>query len=79
MRLFSFLCEVMIEQRLNYSTMLYAMQLFDQVVARYEDYRKDQILLIGSACLTLACKLEEIFVSRLMSLLSLSCYFSLTF
>ncbi|RYH22024.1 hypothetical protein EON65_19720 [archaeon] len=53
----------MVEQRLNYSTMLYAMHLFDHVIARYEDFQKEQILLIGSACLTLACKLEEIFVS----------------
>eukprot|EP01031_Cornospumella_fuschlensis_P025813 gene25813-31174_t len=73
-RLYAFLCEVMVEQRLNYSTMLYAMQLFDQVLARYENFQKEQILVLGSACLTLACKLEEIYPIEIEALMNSANY-----
>eukprot|EP01039_Chlorochromonas_danica_P004564 gene4564-5002_t len=59
-KLFSFFLEVMVEQKLELCTVLHAMQLFDRVLA-LEPVERTDIIPIGSACLSLVCKLEEIY------------------
>lgn len=69
MKLYAFLFEVMMEQRLHYSTVLHAMALFDSVLVRHS-MRRSEILLVGAACLTLVCKLEEIYPVELTAMLN---------
>lgn len=63
-RLFAFFAEVMVDQRLHYSTILHAIELVDFVVA-CQQVDRGSLLTLGAACLTLSCKLEEIYVSWL--------------
>jgi hypothetical protein len=75
--LIGLLFDVYQEQNLQFSTLILSIHLLDQILSICQ-VRKSSLLLLGAACLTLASKLEEIYVSS-FSFLLLSILFILFF
>jgi hypothetical protein len=69
--LIGLLFDVYQEQNLQFSTLILSIHLLDQILSTCQ-VRKSSLLLLGAACLTLASKLEEIYVSIFNSLFYLT-------
>lgn len=69
--LISFLFDIYQEQNLQFSTLIYSLHLLDQIIASFT-IKRNSLYLVGISCLTLASKLEEIYVSSISSFRVLS-------
>lgn len=62
-KIINFLIEVYVEQGIAYATLLHAIQLLDILLANVV-VKRSELVLNSCACLMLASKLEEIYVSQ---------------
>ena len=76
--LISFLFDIYQEQNLQFSTLIFSLHLLDQIIASFT-IKRNSLYLVGISCLTLASKLEEIYVSSIHLFLDISILMSISF